>query len=232
MRTQQACAVHQPLEGNDHRQHAIHCQPAIGVIEKQPLHAVVRHLANLGVVGRIQIEQRKGLRLGDGVEGVALNGLDALRLSNQRALGIEFDAVAAHIRALRDDFERRSLPNAGIDDRRRAGKAEQCAKPHGLAFRKRVIAHLQPRRVARHGSSLDDELWVLNRVVYFSMGGALRTMVKDILSAIDAEIACLEQAKALLSASGAVVAKRKPGRPPRLLLLWLRRFRRPGSAAR
>jgi len=38
-------------------------------------------------------------------------------------------------------------------------------------------------------------------------------MVKDILAAIDAEIATLEQAKALLSASGAVVAKRKPGRP-------------------
>ena len=39
------------------------------------------------------------------------------------------------------------------------------------------------------------------------------TLVKDILAAIDAEIATLEQAKALLSASGAVVAKRKPGRP-------------------
>jgi len=38
-------------------------------------------------------------------------------------------------------------------------------------------------------------------------------MVKDILAAIDAEIACLEQAKALLSASGAVSIKRKPGHP-------------------
>ena len=38
-------------------------------------------------------------------------------------------------------------------------------------------------------------------------------MEKDILAAIDAEIATLEQARALLSASGAVVAKRKPGRP-------------------
>ena len=38
-------------------------------------------------------------------------------------------------------------------------------------------------------------------------------MVKDILAAIDSEIATLEQAKALLSASGAIVAKRKPGRP-------------------
>jgi hypothetical protein len=40
-----------------------------------------------------------------------------------------------------------------------------------------------------------------------------RTMVKDILAEIDAEIARLEQAKALLGASDAVVAKRKPGRP-------------------
>jgi hypothetical protein len=60
---------------------------------------------------------------------------------------------------------------------------------------------------------LGDELWVVNQVVYSSGGGALRTMVKDILDAIDNEIACLEQAKALLGASGAVVAKRKPGRP-------------------
>ena len=44
----------------------------------------------------------------------------------------------------------------------------------------------------------------------------MRTMVKDILAAIDGEIACLEQAKALLSASGAVVAKRKPGRPAKV----------------
>jgi hypothetical protein len=38
-------------------------------------------------------------------------------------------------------------------------------------------------------------------------------MVKGILAAIDSEIATLEQAKALLSASGEVVARRKPGRP-------------------
>jgi hypothetical protein len=38
-------------------------------------------------------------------------------------------------------------------------------------------------------------------------------MVKDIFPAIDAEIACLKQAKALLSTSGAVVTKRRPGRP-------------------
>jgi hypothetical protein len=57
-------------------------------------------------------------------------------------------------------------------------------------------------------------------------------MVKDILVAIDAEIACLEQAKALLSASGAVVAKRKPGRPAKVATVVLRRFRKPGSASK
>ena len=41
-------------------------------------------------------------------------------------------------------------------------------------------------------------------------------MVKDILVAIGAEVACLEQAKALLSPLGTVVAKRKPGRPAKV----------------
>jgi len=39
-----------------------------------------------------------------------------------------------------------------------------------------------------------------------------RTMMKDILAAIDSEIATLQQAKALLSESGTMAAKRKPCR--------------------
>ena len=42
-------------------------------------------------------------------------------------------------------------------------------------------------------------------------------MLKDVLATIDNEIVCLEQAKALLSASGAVVAKRKPGWPAKVV---------------
>jgi hypothetical protein len=57
---------------------------------------------------------------------------------------------------------------------------------------------------------------ILNRVMYSSMGGTKRTMVKDILAKIDDEIARLEQAKALLSATGAVSARRKPGRPAKV----------------
>jgi hypothetical protein len=41
--------------------------------------------------------------------------------------------------------------------------------------------------------------------------------LKDILSLIDAEIATLKEARVLLAAGSAVtVAKRKPGRPPRV----------------
>jgi hypothetical protein len=56
----------------------------------------------------------------------------------------------------------------------------------------------------------DVNSWVLNWVVYSSMGGAKRTMMKDILAKIDAEIARLKQAKALLSTSGVIITKRKP----------------------
>lgn len=56
----------------------------------------------------------------------------------------------------------------------------------------------------------------MNQVMSFSGGGVTRTMGIDILAAIDAEIACLKQAKALLSTSGAVVTKRRPGRPAKV----------------
>ena len=57
-------------------------------------------------------------------------------------------------------------------------------------------------------------------------------MVKDILVAIGAEVACLEQAKALLSASGAVVAKRKPGRLAKTASVVAPKVQKAESAAR
>ena len=51
--------------------------------------------------------------------------------------------------------------------------------------------------------------------VFFG-GRCLAHMVKDILSAIDADFARLKQVKALLSASGTFVAKRKPGWPAKI----------------
>ena len=50
-------------------------------------------------------------------------------------------------------------------------------------------------------------------IAYPAWGGADRTMTKSILFEIDAEIARLMQAKALLSSAGTTAIKRKPGRP-------------------
>ena len=50
-------------------------------------------------------------------------------------------------------------------------------------------------------------------IAYPAWGGADRTMMKSILFEIDAQIALLRQAKALLSSAGTTAIKRKPGRP-------------------
>ena len=52
-------------------------------------------------------------------------------------------------------------------------------------------------------------------IAYPARGGAYRTMLKSILSEIDAEISRLEQAKTLLSSAGTAAIKRKPGKPPK-----------------
>jgi hypothetical protein len=57
-------------------------------------------------------------------------------------------------------------------------------------------------------------------------------MLNDVLAAIDNEIVCLEQAKAVLSASGAVVAKRKPGRLAKTASVVAPKVQKAESAAR
>jgi len=50
-------------------------------------------------------------------------------------------------------------------------------------------------------------------IAYPAWEGADRTLTKSILFEIDAQIALLRQAKALLSSAGTTAIKRKPGRP-------------------
>jgi len=76
MRTEHPGALVQALERDDHRQHALHHQPAEGVFEKQALHAAVSNRADFGVVGRIEVQQREGLRLGHCVKRITLDRLD------------------------------------------------------------------------------------------------------------------------------------------------------------
>ena len=143
----------QALERNDQHQHALHHQPAEGVLQKQALHAAVSNRADLGIVGRIQVQQREGLRLGHCVKRIALDRLDARGACGQCSLGIEFHAIAAHIRALGNQVESYALPHAGIDHRCRSCEAEKLTKIGAFAHWERVEAHLKFRDTPGHRDS-------------------------------------------------------------------------------
>ena len=92
--TQDAGAVVQSLERNHQDQNAFHRQPAVGVFQEHGLHAAIGNRADLGVIGRIQIQEREGFWMRNGVEGIALDGLDAVGAGNPRTFGVEFNTIA------------------------------------------------------------------------------------------------------------------------------------------
>jgi hypothetical protein len=122
MRTQDAGAVVQPLKWDHQNQNAFHSQPTVGVFEKRSLHASIRNAADLGVIRRIEVQKGKRFGLRNGVERVALDGLDAFGTRNARAFSIKFDAIAPDGSIAGHKVESRSLPQAGIDHRTLAGE--------------------------------------------------------------------------------------------------------------
>jgi hypothetical protein len=125
-----------------------------------------------------------------------------------------------------------ALPHTGIDHRCRSSETEKLTKFGAFTHWERVEAHLKFRNTPGHRASflsgLDLNDWQnakrqmrrmtrvgANQSVYrlSCLGGADRTMTKSILIEIDAQIALLKQAKALLSSAGTTAIKRKPGRP-------------------
>lgn len=55
----------------------------------------------------------------------------------------------------------------------------------------------------------------------------MRTTMEDIIFKIDAEIARLKEARALLSAAGTAVTRRKPGRPPKAISEAVQKAKKP-----
>ncbi len=78
MRPQNSGAVIEPLKGYDEHQNAFGHQPTVCVFEEEPLHTIVGDLPDLGIVRRIQVEEREGLGFGDRIEGIALSRFDTL----------------------------------------------------------------------------------------------------------------------------------------------------------
>src|SRR5260370_17616439 len=94
-------------------------QPSVGMFEKHRLHAPVGNRSDLGVVRRIEIDERKGLRLGGRVERIPLDRLNPLRTRNEGAYGIEFNAVPPYLRAGSESAKSITLTHTWIDHRSR-----------------------------------------------------------------------------------------------------------------
>ena len=84
----------QSLERNHQDENAFHCQPAVGMFQEHGLHAAISNRADLGVIRRIQIQEREGFGPRNSVKGIALDGLDAVGAGNPRTFGVELDTIA------------------------------------------------------------------------------------------------------------------------------------------
>jgi hypothetical protein len=85
----------QPLERDHQNQNAFHHQPAVRMFEKHGLHAAIGNGAYLGVIRRIQVKKRERFSFRNGVERVALNGLNTFGTGYSLPFGVKFDAIAA-----------------------------------------------------------------------------------------------------------------------------------------
>ena len=88
--------------GNHHHQDATWLEPTEAVLKEDRLHPLVSTLPNFKVVGRIQIQDGKGLDRGMAVEHASMNSLLQPSFRLVRAKCIEFDSVAT-ISGLRRD---------------------------------------------------------------------------------------------------------------------------------
>ncbi len=119
MRTQDAGTVTQSLEWNYQNENALHRQPAVGMFQEHGLHTAISNGTDLGVIRRIQVKKREGLWTRNSVEGIALDGIDAVRAGNPRTFGVEFDAIAPDLCVVGDQVQRSSLSYAWVDHRSR-----------------------------------------------------------------------------------------------------------------
>jgi hypothetical protein len=80
------------------------------------------------------IQERKGLWSRNGVEGIPLDGRDAVGAGNPRTLSVELDSIAPDLCVAGDQMKRSSLSNARVDHRSRIWKRKQRSKLHSLSL--------------------------------------------------------------------------------------------------
>jgi hypothetical protein len=96
LRSQNIAALVDAVIGNDHYEHASRPHPSSGMVEKQLFHPLVLPLADFEVVGRIEVQQRKGFYGSVCVEDAPLDYFVQHAPSLIGAIRVEFDAISSH----------------------------------------------------------------------------------------------------------------------------------------
>jgi hypothetical protein len=143
----------QTLKGNDQDKHPLHHEPTVSVLKEDGLHASIGNGPNLRIVGRVQVKKREGLRSGDGIERVALYGLDSGRTCDPRSLCVQFDPVTPNVCAACHEMQCCSLSDARVDHRRWLSERKQAPELCALTLRQGVVPHFQAGDIAHELTS-------------------------------------------------------------------------------
>jgi hypothetical protein len=105
----------QSIVRNYERQDATRLEPAMDMIEKVQLHALVVEPANFYVIRRIQIQERTAFRRRVGVKHAAVDGGDAACGASGGAVRVQFNRRRVCRKALQNLQKSNALASAGID---------------------------------------------------------------------------------------------------------------------
>ena len=128
VRRQHPSAFINTIEGNHHHQQATRHQPAKTVFKKDRLHTLVLSLADLEIIGRIQIQKRKRFDRRVTIESATVDNFICVCSGILCPVCIEFDRVAPDLFTGGDQGERHSCASARIEHRRTGGRKVEPAR--------------------------------------------------------------------------------------------------------
>ena len=119
-------------------------EPAVGMLEEDPLHSLILALRDFEIVGRIEIKERDRLDRAVHVERAGVDHLVGARGSLLGTVGVEFDATAMTLDAGGDGGEGVAFADTRIQSHEPRRELEMLANTLGLRRGKRVVPETHP----------------------------------------------------------------------------------------
>src|SRR5271157_6048078 len=170
---QQSSACSDCGSRNNEHKHALAGHPAIAVFQEHQLHPPITVRPNLGVIGRIQIQQRARFRQYPTLKRAALDRGNASAVGGFGAIGVEFDGGEMSVGIPRDLKKCRAVADAGINGRIRRRGHQQGADVLGFLYRQGIVTELEATSISHSSSTTCDLSRVCGRWVEFTPPAAL-----------------------------------------------------------